>query len=140
MIVMVFFTAVTCCLGATAGLAAKGLPANPAIGGQESFTFAITGDPRDGLDIFREQIRTNNMLSPDFVIGLGDLISGYVDQVEKIEAMWDECDSVVTGLEVPLVMVPGNHDIWDAQSQRIYERRYGPKYFSFDHNIVVRSN
>ncbi len=98
-----------------------------------SFTFVVIGDTRAGVEIFKEQINTINLLSPDFVIDVGDLINGYEKEDQKVEEMWNEFDEIVKGFTCPLVMVPGNHDIWDLQSEQIYRRRYGPTYFSFNH-------
>ena len=93
----------------------------------------MIGDTRTGIDIYKEQIRTINLLSPDLVVDVGDLIGGYIDDPQIINSMWDEFDTIVSLFQVPFVMVPGNHDIWDLQSEAIWEKRYGPKYFSFVH-------
>ncbi len=103
---------------------------------EHTFTFAVIGDTRTGVDKFREQIKEINLLSPDMVIDVGDMIPGYVSDESKIEAMWDEFDKIVSEFTVPLIMVAGNHDIWSPISRKIYERRYGKTYFSFDHKGV----
>ncbi len=98
---------------------------------QETFNFVVIGDTRTGIGVFKQHIEEINLLAPDCVIDIGDLINGYVDEVQRIEAMWNEFDAIVKGFNVPLVMVPGNHDIWDTNSDQIYRRRYGKTYFSF---------
>ena len=35
---------------------------------------------------------------------------------------------------MPFYLAAGNHDIWDKQSQQIYEERFGKTHFSFDYN------
>jgi len=133
-ITLATFAAITIlCTFLWAGPAAASPIANPTIEKQPAFAFVVIGDTRTGIEIFKQQIRTINLLSPDFVIDVGDLINGYVKDVNEIRAQWDEFDSIVADFTMPLVLVPGNHDIWDAQSRRIYEQRYGPKYFSFNH-------
>ncbi len=118
-------------------------PKTPAGGGplaniqtQETFNFVVIGDTRTGLAVFKQHIKEINLLDPDFVIDTGDLINGYANEVQTIEAMWDKFDAVVKAFKVPLVMVPGNHDIWDTNSDQIYRRRYGTTYFSFSHKGV----
>jgi len=103
---------------------------------QETFMFVVIGDTRTGIDVFKEQIEEINQLDPDLVLDVGDLINGYSGSATKVEAMWDEFDEIVGGFEAPLVMIAGNHDIWDRQAEQIYQRRYGKTYFSFDHKGV----
>jgi len=103
---------------------------------QETFTFLVIGDTRTGVDVFKRHIEEINLLDPDFVIDVGDMIGGYTDDVGRIEAMWNEFDAIVHRFKVPLVMVVGNHDIWDPVSAEIYRRRYGETYFSFNHKGV----
>lgn len=103
---------------------------------QETFSFVVIGDTRTGIDVFKQNVEEINLLDPDFVIDTGDLIYGYVNEIQQIEAMWDQFDAIVEGFKVPLVLVAGNHDIWDHQSAQIYQRRYGKTYFSFTHKGV----
>ncbi len=103
---------------------------------QETFSFVVIGDTRTGIAFFKQHIKEINLLDPDFVIDTGDLINGYANEVQNTEAMWDKFDAVVKAFKVPLVMVPGNHDIWDTNSDQIYRRRYGKTYFSFTHKDV----
>ena len=103
---------------------------------QETFNFVVIGDTRTGIAVFKQHIKEINLLDPDFVIDSGDLINGYATELRNIETMWDRFDAVVKAFKVPLVMVPGNHDIWDTNSDRIYRRRYGKTYFSFTHKDV----
>lgn len=109
---------------------------------EHSFHFVVIGDTRTGHKVFEENIAEINQLDPDLVVDIGDLIGGYVRgddasaHTAKIEAMWDDFDRRVEKFEVPLVMVAGNHDIWNPLSRKIYEQRYGRTYFSFDHKGV----
>jgi len=125
-------------------------PANPQIDQTNSFTFSVMGDggqangySESGLQAFKDQIRSINLLSPDFAMIVGDSILGYIRDSQTIESMWDQFDVLASKFQVPIVMVPGNHDIWDHQSELIWEKRLGPKYFSFIHKkchfIVLNS-
>ncbi len=101
-----------------------------------TFTFVVIGDTRTGISIFEKQINEINLIDPDLVIDVGDMINGYAKKPQKIEAMWDEFDKIVSQFTVPFIMVPGNHDIWSPLSRKIYQRRYGKTYFSFDYKGV----
>jgi hypothetical protein len=83
------------------------------------------------------------LLKPDFIINVGDLIEGYLDDPDSIQAEWDEVLSVLDGTGIPYYLVPGNHDIWDDQSEEIYRERVGEPYVSFDHentHFVILDN
>ncbi len=103
---------------------------------EHTFKFVVIGDTRTGIKHFRKQIDEINLIDPDFVIDVGDMIPGYANEESKIEAMWDEFDKIVSRFKVPLIMVPGNHDIWNLTSRKIYRKRYGKTYFSFSHKGV----
>lgn len=64
------------------------------------FQFAIladrTGGERPG--VFTDAIRKLNLLQPEFVISVGDLIEGSGDR-NILDAEWDEFDSFVEALE-----------------------------------------
>ena len=65
---------------------------------------------------------------------LGDFIEGGQRKPEVVQREWDIFQSALDLFEMPVHLAAGNHDIWSAQSQRIYEDRFGQPYFSFDHN------
>lgn len=106
---------------------------------EPAFQFVVIGDTRTGNDIFEKNIEEINLLDPDLVIDIGDLIQGYVrgddpaERTTRIETMWNDFDQRINKSAVPFIMVMGNHDIWDPLSRKIYEQRYGRTYFSFDH-------
>ncbi len=106
------------------------------VSADHTFSFVIIGDTRTGIETFQKQIDEINLLDPDMVIDVGDMVPGYAKKPAKIEAMWDEFDKIVSRFKVPLIMVHGNHDIWSPLSRKIYQRRYGKLYFSFDYKGV----
>jgi len=79
---------------------------------------------------FKEMIDQINELQPDAVIHLGDMIAGY--GLRRTEKQWDEFDQLVSTIKAPFFRVPGNHDIYSQKSLEIYQRRYGPTYYSVD--------
>ena len=110
-----------------------GQPSKSALKTEKTFKFIVIGDVQGQTEQTRKLVKEFNSLAPDFVVIVGDLIHGYENRAERVKKMWDDFDHSVEKLEVPLVTMPGNHDIWDDQSEKIYHRRYGKTTFSFDH-------
>ncbi|MDO8588744.1 MAG: metallophosphoesterase [Armatimonadota bacterium] len=122
-------------------------------GSPATLRFAVLGDTRHQAGDnsspvetpsrrFLENIREINLLAPDLVIDVGDLVLGYTDK-ETLNREWDAYDRAVRGFETKYYQVIGNHDVWDAMSQDVYRERYGPLYYSFDqggaHFVVLDS-
>ncbi len=102
---------------------------------QPDFTFVVLGD-RTGAarhDVFCQVIDEVQRLRPDFVLGVGDLIEGYTDSLATVDAEWDTILDLVQALGVPYLQSPGNHDIFDAQSESVYVARVGRTHFSYRH-------
>jgi hypothetical protein len=106
------------------------------------FRFVVMGDSRpwwQGEDIitqnehFLANIDRANASRADFVVNVGDLIHGYTTNAELITQQWDAYDKACERFKIPYISVIGNHDVWDGQSQHIWQKRYGPLYFSWDH-------
>ena len=106
-----------------------------------AFSFAVLGDPQPPFPgerwwevspTFRAIVPELNLLVPEFVVIVGDHVGGPRENVDGIVRMWDEFDRVAGRLTMPLHRAPGNHDIWNEASRRIYTERYGPSYYSFD--------
>ncbi len=129
-----------------------------ALADEGSFSFAAIGDLHVGKEksqshnpewTVRENIRQINLLSPDFVIIVGDLIEtpkyvrsrmhGWKDLILK----WENFDRTAATFEMPFYMVVGNHDVWDKESEEVHESRYGSLYYSFDfgnsHFVILDS-
>ncbi len=73
-----------------------------------------------------------NTLSPDFHVIVGDHTPGYTDQPKQTE-FWNGFEDTANKLKSPYVMVPGNHDIYDAASEALWWKRYGSPWFSWEH-------
>ena len=101
----------------------------------ESFEFVVIGDTRprfhsEDFQVFDGLIRKINQVNPAFVINLGDLIYGYGLSKGK---QWDRYQSVVKAFTVPYYQLPGNHDTFSKNARRVYARRFGKFYQSFDY-------
>jgi len=99
------------------------------------FQFVVIGDTRPRFESesfrpFEGCIARINALKPAVVINLGDLIYGYGPASK--EKQWDKYQAVVKTVQAPYYQVPGNHDTHSKTARRIYGRRFGKFYDSFD--------
>ena len=103
------------------------------------FQFAIvsdrTGSRRSG--IFAAAVGKLNILQPEFVMCVGDLIEGYTEDREALARQWDEFDSLVAELEMPFFYLPGNHDITNAVMIDVWNERFGRSWYHFVYHDVL---
>lgn len=103
------------------------------------FNFAIvadnTGFCREG--IFSTAIDYLNLMQPEFVISIGDLIEGNSFDENNLHAQWDEIDSIINKLEMPLIFIPGNHDNDNDVMKNVWKQRYGKSYYHFKYKDVL---
>lgn len=106
----------------------------------ENFQFAIVGDRTGGANpqgTFRLAMAQINLLQPEFVINVGDLIEGYPQDRADLNSMWDEADSLLAGLEMPFFRTIGNHDVSDLETKEVWKERYGRDYYHFVYQDVL---
>jgi predicted phosphodiesterase len=96
------------------------------------FTFAVhsdlTGGERDG--IYAVAISQLNLLRPEFIINVGDLIEGDSDEA-VVDQQWDSFDERANRARAPVFYVAGNHDRTGEMMQVVWDRRVGPGYYHF---------
>ncbi|MBN8209751.1 metallophosphoesterase [Bacillus sp. NTK071] len=85
----------------------------------------------------QKAIKEVNLKNPDFVVVTGDLMFGQLNPLEYIYE-YEETYRVLQKLDVPVYLVPGNHDYYaqDAtltDGAKYWEQYFGPQYFSFDY-------
>jgi 3',5'-cyclic AMP phosphodiesterase CpdA len=97
------------------------------------FRFAFvsdrTGGPRPG--VFERAVEHLNLLQPEFVVSVGDLIQGGIEDLEKLNKQWTEFDGFVSKLEMPFFYVPGNHDLSNALQDKRWQEKFGRRFYHF---------
>ncbi len=99
------------------------------------FQFAIVTDRTGGMrpGVFSRAVAKVNELQPEFVITVGDLIpgGGSLRDEAEIHRQWDEFEGFVEGFEMPFFYLPGNHDVSNNVMDRIWDEKFGVRYYSF---------
>jgi predicted phosphodiesterase len=97
------------------------------------FRFAIVADRCGGsrTGVFETAVGKLNLLQPEFVMCVGDNIEGYTSKEDEILKEWDEFSTILRRLEMPFFFVAGNHDVASKNEIRIWEEKFGPRYYSF---------
>ncbi|MFI8576996.1 metallophosphoesterase family protein [Rossellomorea aquimaris] len=94
-------------------------------------------DPKKRWLYLQKAIKEVNLKDPDFVVVTGDLMYGQMNPLEYIYE-YEETYKMLQKLNVPVYLVPGNHDYYaqDAtltDGAKYWEKYFGPQYFSFDY-------
>lgn len=105
----------------------------------DNFQFALVSDNTGGsrLGIFEQGVEKLNMMMPEFVLCVGDLIQGYTEDTSLIRSEWNDFNKKIDKLSVPFFYLPGNHDITNLVMQKEWEERYGRRYYHFVYKNVL---
>lgn len=109
------------------------------------FQFAVVSDnaanPREG--VFQAALAKLQLLRPKFVLSIGDFIHGYnanrkpLTNENVVRERRQAFDELLRTLTLRFYRVPGNHDINNDLSARIWKGSYGPTYYSFVYRDVL---
>ncbi|NKC00018.1 MAG: hypothetical protein GKR90_16165 [Pseudomonadales bacterium] len=105
----------------------------------DDFHFVIVSDrtccARPG--VFAGAMPKVNLMSPAFVVSVGDLIEGYTENQTQLDREWDQMESFIGTLDAPFFYTPGNHDMNNAVMAETWQNRFGPSYYHFLYKEVL---
>ena len=110
----------------------------PVLNDPSRFHIAImtdrTGGHRPG--IWMQAVESINLLRPDFVMSVGDLIEGYTEDEDRVQAEWKEFLGFIDKLQMRFFFVAGNHDLTNPMMHKLWREHFGPEWYSFDYKGV----
>ena len=106
---------------------------------ENKFTFALfsdlTGGEREG--IFQVAIEQLNLLRPELILSVGDLIEGGTSDREQLAREWDSFAQRAGRARAPVFHVGGNHDLTHPEMWKVWNERHGRRYYHFIYNNVL---
>jgi hypothetical protein len=97
-----------------------------AAAGAADFHFVLLGDRTGEAQpgVFEKVLRQAAAAGPAFLLGAGDTIQGMNDATAESE--WKAVERILAPYRrIPLYLAAGNHDIWSAESERLFIKYAG---------------
>jgi hypothetical protein len=103
------------------------------------FQFVVVSDRTGGhrARVFSKAVEQINLLRPEFVLSVGDLIEGYSEDRAKLAEQWLEFQGMVGRLKMPFFYVPGNHDLTNGTQEKLWQEKFGRRYYHFVYKDVL---
>jgi hypothetical protein len=105
----------------------------------DKFTFAVfadlTGGERDR--VFEIAVAQLNLLRPELIMNVGDLIEGDSKDEAGLHEEWDSFDERAGEALAPIFYAGGNHDLTGQMLRDVWEERYGSRYYHFVYKDVL---
>jgi predicted phosphodiesterase len=110
----------------------------PIVNDPDNFQFVIISDLHGGNrpGIFEKAVEKINLMNPEFVLCVGDLIKGSTDDY-VVDKQWKVFEKLITPLGMRFFFVPGNHDISNNMMTEKWEDRFGRSYYHFVYRNVL---
>ncbi len=105
----------------------------------DGFQFAVVSDRTGGHrpKIFTKAVERINLLQPEFVVSVGDLIEGYTTKKDDLDKQWGEFGGMTAKFDMPFFYVPGNHDLTNSVQHDDWRARFGRKFYHFVYKGVL---
>ena len=105
----------------------------------DKFTFAIISDLNGGerTGIFEVAIEQINLLRPEFILSVGDLIDGGTEDRDQLTREWEYFDQRASKAIAPVFHTGGNHDLTNLTMRKVWQERYGARYYYFLYSDVL---
>jgi len=99
----------------------------------DKFTFAVFSDLTGGERerVFEIAVAQLNLLRPEFIMNVGDLIDGGTESRDEVAARWDSFDERAERATAPVFYAGGNHDLTGSVLQGVWDERVGRRYYHF---------
>lgn len=105
----------------------------------DKFTFAVFSDLYGGERerIFNIAMAQLNLLRPELILSVGDLIDGGTEDRDQLASEWDTFDAKVSATLAPTFYVGGNHDLTNLTMRNVWTERYAARYYHFIYKDVL---
>jgi predicted phosphodiesterase len=105
----------------------------------DKFMFAVFSDLTGGerAGIFEIAVAQLNLLRPELIINVGDLIEGSTAERAVADAQWDSFDERARRARAPVFYVGGNHDLTGEFLRGVWSERLGRNYYHFVYKNVL---
>lgn len=105
----------------------------------DTLRFAVIGD-RTGLarpGVFEQAIAQVDMMQPELLINVGDLIEGYTSDPAELAREWEHMEGAIAKLRAPFFYVAGNHDLGNDMMLSAWKAKRGEPYYQFTYKNVL---